>query len=291
MNSHERPSLVGCVLTFNEERHVCEVVRSLKQVTDNILVVDSGSSDGTQSKAVEAGANVLQRQFDSYAAQRNWAIEQAVELHHPKWVLFLDADERILRETAEEIREVVRCEEPAVYMIRRQLIFAGKLLRFGGFSRTRLARLFQPGSGCYEDRLVNEHFMAHKGSAIGRLRNPIVHEDVSSWERYVDKHNRYSTLEARERYARVIDSAPRTTLRDVTRSPFLLRRWMREAMFERLPAKSALRFLYLYVLLGGFLDGGPGFKAALFQSWQEMVTEEKFQELQRGDSTGSASVE
>jgi glycosyltransferase involved in cell wall biosynthesis len=284
-------NLVGCVLTFNEERHVKDVVRSLKQVTEKILVIDSDSSDRTREHAIEEGASVLVREFDSYATQRNWAIDQAIALHDPEWILFLDADERLPLSTAEEICGVVRQRKVSVYMIQRKLIFSGRILRFGGFSRTRLARLFQPGTGRWEARSVNEHFIADRSAKVGKLRNPIIHEDISSWERYVAKHNSYSTLEAGERLARKEHLGPTTTLRQVAGSPFLARRWMREAIFERLPAKAAFRFAYLYIVLGGFLDGAPGFKAALFQSWQELVTEEKYKELLRERQRGSASVE
>lgn len=281
-------TIVGCVLTHDEESNIGEVIASLKKVTNRILVVDSNSTDGTIEVAEGAGAEVLQRAFDSFSKQRNWALDEIGRKHGVVWVLALDADERLSPGLASEIkRRWAEESDIDIYLIRRQLVFAGRTLRFGGFSKTRLPRLFRLDAGRYEDREVNEHFVPGKRARMASLGEPLVHLDVSSWEHYIAKHNRYSTLEALARLRRKQSGERfgwttffRSAL-DARRRPHLRRRWMREQLLDRVPGKAFLRFVHIYLLLGGFLDGSAGFKAALFQAWQEMTTDLKYREMIR----------
>lgn len=274
------PRLVACVLTRDEEAHVAEVVHSLRQVTDHIVVIDSGSTDATRELAREAGAAVWERTFDNFSSQRNWAIDQIESTYHPAWVLSVDADERLTKLLAEEVRRVTAPSSSAhdVYLVRLRVHFAGKALHFGGFGRTRLPRLYRPSAGRYERRSVNEHFAPRPGVHVGKLRGWLLHEDVVSWERHVAKHNLYSTLEAHARYERDKDHTG-VSISEAIRRPYLRRRLLRERLWNPLPAKPLLRFFQIYVVSGGFLDGSAGYKAALFQAWQEMCTELKYRQL------------
>jgi glycosyltransferase involved in cell wall biosynthesis len=269
---------------------VLGVLESLAAVCQTVVVVDSFSADNTSVIAEANRAVVWSRPFDSFSGQRNWALDQIATTFNPRWILTLDADERLSDDLARELLQVLSSDPPfEIYMIRRQLRFAGKYLRFGGFSRTRLPRLFRLRAGRYEDRDVNEHFIPTPGARLGNLSHPLLHLDVASWERYVAKHNLYSTLEATARYERFKTGQNLTFSSAISEGwavrdrPHLRRRWMREQVFNRLPAKGALRFFHIYLLLGGFLDGSAGFKAALFQSWQEMITDLKFKELKRSE--------
>lgn len=275
-------SLVAYVLTFDEEVHVRAVIQSLKRVTNDVVIVDSASGDKTQDLAREAGAIVWERPFETHAAQHTWAIERIREVFDPDWILTLDADERLSDALVEEIRTLDAGKPgPDVYLLPRRLRFCGRVLRFGGFARTRLPRLFRPSSGAYEQREINEHFIPVEGARIGALESPIVHEDVASWERYIEKHNHYSTLEALVRWRAEGDSASGVRVGQAFRFPHLRRRWLRVRILNRLPAKPLFRFLQLYFFYGGFLDGSAGFNIALFMSWQEMCTDLKFRELER----------
>jgi len=274
--------LAAYVLTLDEEAHVTAAVTSLRQVTDHVLVVDSGSADATVEVAARAGAEVCVRPFDSFEKQRNFAVQSVVERFDPEWILTIDADERLSAGLAEEIAgAVVSPAGKAVdaYVMPRVVIFEGRRLRFGGVSRTRLLRLFRPAAGRYERRTVNEHFALDPGKRLGVLTSPIEHDDVTSWERHIAKHNGYSTLEARERACPSSTGQRPVTVAQALAAPYLRRRWLREQVWNRLPAKPFLRFVQMYVLSGGFLDGGPGFDIALFQAWQELCTEQKYREI------------
>ncbi|HSH62273.1 MAG TPA: glycosyltransferase family 2 protein [Acidimicrobiales bacterium] len=286
----ERPRLAAYVLTLNEERHVAGAVNSLKQVTDAIVVVDSFSGDATEAQALRAGALVWKRHFESFSTQRNYAVERLVAEWDPEWVLTIDADERISSPLVAEIRKTILEAEDGPYAdaftIPLRVRFSGRMLRFGGFSRSRLLRLYRPEAGRYEKRSVNEHFTLARGASLGALRAPIVHEDVVCWERHIAKHNRYSTLEAQERAAS--RSGKGLSLLTVVRQPHLRRRFLRDRAWNRLPAKPLLRFVQIYFLAGGFIDGASGFRIAVFHAWHEMCIEEKFKEIRRreGPPTG-----
>lgn len=284
---HARPGqrrvrLTAYVLTLDEERNIADAVESLKQVTDAIAVVDSFSADATGEVAVRAGATVWRRAFDSFPEQRNYAIARLVDEWRPDWVLSIDADERVSPALAGELRRrIVEAEdepEADAFTIPLELWFSGRRLQFGGFSRSRLLRLYRPEAGRYEARSVNEHFVLAPGARLGALQTPIVHQDVTSWERHIAKHNRYSTLEAGERAARERRGIGLVT---AFKEPHLRRRFLRERIWNVLPAKPFLRFVQIYVLAGGFLDGAAGFRIAVFHSWHELCIEEKFKEIRR----------
>jgi len=280
--------LAAYVLTLNEEMHVPGAIASLRRLTDAILIIDSCSTDYTAARAQEAGAEVQTRQFDSFEKQRNFALDSLVERFAPDWILSIDADERLSNGLIEEIRlKIVESDGSNLadaYMLPLSVRFGGRALRHGGLSRSRLLRLYRPGSGRYESRSVNEHFALDEGRSLGELTFPIEHCDVVSWERHVAKHNHYSTLEAKERAAAAMGGCGSVSASQALRAPYLRRRWLREQVWNLLPAKPLLRFLQMYVFSCGFLDGGPGFDVALFQAWQEMCTERKFRELMAKDS-------
>lgn len=275
--------LAAYVLTLNEAGQIADAVASLTQLTDHILVVDSGSTDATVEVAQGAGAEVRARAFDSFSEQRTFALDCVVERFDPAWILTIDADERLSPELIDEIRDKIVAPSAGqdfdAYVMPRLVRFEGRLLRFGGFSGTRLLRLYRPTAGRYEMRSVNEHFALAPGKKLGTLKSPIEHSDVTSWERHIAKHNRYSTLEAQERAAAARGRRDAVTLGQALSTPYLRRRWLREQAWNRLPAKPLLRFVQMYVVSRGFLDGGPGFDMALFHAWQEMCTEQKFREL------------
>lgn len=282
------PRVVAYVLSFNERGHISDVVGNLRSVADVVVVVDSGSSDGTVELAEEAGAMVWHHPFHDFATQRKWALSEILGKWSPEWVLCLDADERLNDELISEVRKVTTASRSSadVYLIRFSLQFSGRTLRFGGFARTRTAKLFKPSSGHYEQRAVNDHFIPDPKARVRTLKGHLIHHDVTSCERYIDKHNVYSSMEANARLLAENQTVRETTFREAVHFPHLRRRWMREKILNHLPAKAFFRFVQLYVFYGGFLDGAAGFNIAVFKSWQELCTDLKYRELveQRDDS-------
>lgn len=277
----EDRGLVACVLTLNEERRIGRAIGSLTGAVDRVVVVDSESTDRTCAIAEAAGAAVVRRAFTGYADQRNWALEQIASRFGGRWIFTMDADEWLSPALHRELEafDPRRCAADVV-LVRRRTRFAGRILRHGGFGEIWLARLVRAGATRYEDRGVNEHLVIPRNARVSRMHGWLEHGDVDSWTAYIDKHNRYSTLEAQARVAGQQAGRGPSVL-DAWRDPTLRRRFLRQRVYERLPARPALRFLTSYLALGGFLDGRAGFDRALFEAWQELCIDLKADELRR----------
>lgn len=282
MSSRSGPVLVGCILTKDEERKIGRAVTSLQAAADVVVVVDSESTDATRSVARELGADVLVRQFDTYSAQRNWALRQIFERYGDVFVFSMDADEWLSEELATELRSKAAGlgQDADLYIVKLRRRFNGRILRHGGFGVTWLTRLMPAATAAYEGRDVNEHVAVAEGRRIGKLDSWLEHADVDSWYDYITKHNRYSSLEAQARAFGRADGY-KVTLQLVRRDRTLWRRLLRERIWNRLPARPAIRFFQVYVVFAGFLDGRAGFRRALFEAWQEMTTDLKTEELLR----------
>jgi glycosyltransferase involved in cell wall biosynthesis len=270
--------LVGYVLTRNEAANIRRSLTSVLQVTSQIVVVDSESTDETRSIATDLGADVVVHPFEGFSVQRNWALDYVKDKYRPDYILSLDADEWLSEDLAEAIRKRTAdgtLSEHDVYLFHRLVRFDGRILRWGGFANIWLPRMFRTNSGRYENRRVNEHLAIRPTATIGRLPGTLVNDDVESWEDYIAKHNRYSTLEAGSRIELRRGTAEMTTFVDALRRPYLRRRWLREHVWQRLSARPALRFVQMYLVAGGILDGRAGFRRALFEAWQEMCIDLK----------------
>lgn len=283
------PRIAGYVITRNEEDNVARAVRSLASVCDHVLVVDSESDDRTAKIAEGLGAEVMIHTFEGFSAQRNLAVDHLRSTRDPDYILTIDADEWLTDELVADLKERVDTGTLTddVYLLHRRIRYGGRDLRWGGFGNTWLPRLFRPSAGRYEQRAVNEYLNLEPSATAGRLRGHLVNGDVTSWEEYIAKHNRYSTLEAQARVQLRRGEAEPTTVSEALRRPYLRRRWLRQHVWDRLPARPALRFVQIYLLAGGVLDGRAGFRRALFESWQEMCTDLKAEEIECGDAVGA----
>jgi len=197
----DKPSGVGAgisvvILTYNEEPNLAECLRSCAWC-DDVHIVDSGSSDRTAEIAREMGAKVYVNAFESFGQQRNWAIDQVPHRHD--WVFHLDADERFTPELVAEMRKVVAAgPAEAGFYVPHKLIFMGRWLRRaeGGYPVYQM-RFFHAGRMRFEDWGHGQR--EHTTGRIGMLSRPYIHYNFSKGlEDWIDKHNRYSTLEAME---------------------------------------------------------------------------------------------
>ena len=265
------------ILTKNEELDLPDCLASVR-FCDDVHVFDSCSTDRTVELAAQLGAHVHQRKFDSYAAQRNAALD-TVPFKHP-WVFILDADERLNPVLWAEAVEACRNAPTGVdaFRIRRDDHFLGHHLRYAQMMAlyTRLVRL---GHVRYT-RDINE-FLEVEGETR-QLQTRFEHYSFSKGlDRWFEKHNKYSTMEARIVAERTFthDASLRTALfhRD-----FHTRRRAQKAIFYLLPARPALRWAYLLFVRGGVLDGKAGVIYATLQAvyeWQIVLkTREMLQE-------------
>jgi glycosyltransferase involved in cell wall biosynthesis len=262
------------ILTLNEEINLTACLDSVRWC-DDIVVVDSYSSDRTTFIAQERGSRVLQREFDNWAAHQNWSLENISFKH--EWVFYLDADERMTEELRQEIFSIsANASEPAVaYYCGRKNFFMGRWIKHA-MPPGMIMRFFRPSKVRFE-RLVNPTPVINGSS--GYLRNHFLHYNFSKGlAEWFDKHNKYSGLEALEGMKLVNQT---TRLEALFAGDRAIRRKALKNLSFRLPCRSLLKFIYLYVIKRGFLDGRPGFTYCVLQSIYEYMIALKMRELQR----------
>lgn len=260
---------------------------------DEVFVVDSQSTDNSVALATAAGANVVQFKFNgTWPKKKNWSLENLPFRH--EWVFILDADEVMPPEAAEEFAEIIARDGAGKtgYWINRRFMFMGAWLRHAYYPNWNL-RLFKHRLGRYEqlvqgatqsgDNEVHEHIIVQGDT--GRLRCEMDHFAFPSIDVFVEKHNRYSNWEARLE----VEDGLKTPGRDLQAREVGWRRRLKRAA-RRLPFRPSLRFLYVYVIQGGMLDGKRGYYFARLHAFYEFLSLAKAAELRRQRKQANANV-
>lgn len=244
------------ILTYNEEPNLPHALRSVCGWAQQVIVLDSYSTDGTIDIAQEFGCDVFQHAFEDYARQRNYAL--TLPIRSP-WVLFLDADEWLPEDLKREIASVI-ARDPAEngFYIKRKFIWMGRWIR-RGYYPTWILRLFRRGKGRCEERGVNEHLIVEP--PLGRLQHDFIHEDHKDLAHWIEKHVRYARREAEELSKRDSGVPQDEIGARLFGTQAERKRWLRRHVWEWLPpfVRPWLYFFYRYVLRGGFLDGKEAF--------------------------------
>ena len=266
------------ILTLNEEANLPGCLESVAWC-DDVVVFDSFSTDRTEQIAREAGARFVQREFDNYSAHRNWALRN-IDFRFD-WVFSLDADERFTPELRDEILSVTSADGAdgfAAYRVRYKNFLNARRLRRATLYPTWLLRLFRPGRVTYEDRSVNAH--PHVDGRVGALQAHFEHHSFNrGLEHWFHKHNLYSSMEARVCLRELAHG--RLDWRGLfSRDPVRRRRALKDLSF-RLPGRPWLKFFYMYLFRGGFLDGTPGLTYCTLQAIYEYMICLKIKELKR----------
>uniref|UniRef100_UPI0040479BB4 glycosyltransferase family 2 protein n=1 Tax=Mariniflexile sp. TaxID=1979402 RepID=UPI0040479BB4 len=185
--------LTAIIPTGNEIHNIEAVIASVR-FADEILVVDSFSTDGTYEKAIDLGVKVIQRPFDYAASQKNWAIPQATH----EWILLVDADERVTPELKNEIIDILKNpnEEVVAYWIGRLNHFMGETVHYSGWRNDSVIRLFKRDFCKYEDKYVHEEIIAN--GTVGKLKNKLYHNTYITFDKYIEKMNRYASWQAKD---------------------------------------------------------------------------------------------
>jgi glycosyltransferase involved in cell wall biosynthesis len=256
-------------------------LQALKNVGE-VYVIDSQSTDDTVEIARSNGAKVVQFHYQGgWPKKRQWAMNTLPIAY--EWILLLDADELLTPELAEEIRSAIQSPAVSGYSILLRILFLGKVLWHGDVGLWKMS-LFRSGKGKYECRLkdqdasmadmeVHEHVVIDGPTA--RLQNPLIHHNVESLSRYIQKHDEYSNWESRVLTQRGDDKELPPSLFG---SQAQRRRWLKGKLFT-VPGSPVLLFLYRYVLRLGFMDGVPGLIYCGFQAVQMFHTKAKIYEL------------
>jgi glycosyltransferase involved in cell wall biosynthesis len=267
----------------NEAKNLPRCLQALRDVGE-VFVIDSHSTDDTVEIARSHGAQVMQFHYQGgWPKKRQWAMNTLPIAYD--WILLLDADEILTPELTQEMRSAI--QNPAVngYSILLRTWFLGRVLRHGDVALWKLS-LFRRGKGKFECRLqdqdasmadmeVHEHVVVEGTTA--RLSNPLIHHNVESLSRYIQKHDEYSNWESRVLFERGDDKELPPSLWG---SQAQRRRWLKRKLFA-VPGSPVLLFLYRYILRCGFLDGVPGVIYCGFQAVQMFHTKAKIYELKR----------
>ncbi|MBO3097371.1 glycosyltransferase family 2 protein [Gelidibacter pelagius] len=185
--------LTAIIPTGNEIHNIEAVIASV-DFADEILVVDSLSTDGTFEKAQELATKVIRRDYQYSASQKNWAIPQAKY----EWILLVDADERVTPELKAEILDILKNPDPktVAYSIGRINNFMGERVHYSGWRNDKVIRLFKRDFCKYEDKHVHAEIIAD--GDIGHLNHKFIHYSYTTFDKYIEKMNRYATWQAKD---------------------------------------------------------------------------------------------
>lgn len=221
------------IITFNEEKNIGNCLASVKDVADEIVVVDSFSVDNTKQICEKYGARVIQKEFGGFIEQKNLAVSLAT---YPN-ILSLDADECLSVELKQSIQSLKSNWQYDGYVVNRLTSFCGRWVRHSGWYPDRKLRLFIRDQGVFRGTNPHDRFELHAGSTLGRIRGDLLHYTAESEADFRAKMERYATIAAAE-----------------------MHRQKRTISLPLLYLKTVAAFFRNYVIRLGFLDGIIGWK-------------------------------
>ena len=266
--------LTVITLAYNEEINLPDCLSSVKDIAKRLVVCDSFSTDRTLEIAKEFGADILQNKFYNYASQYIFAEENADI--KTKWVLRLDADERLTGEARAEIERI--CNENtdtdiSAVDVYYKVSFLGKELKHYPFHKVIL---YKYGKAHLENRNMDEHITVTEGKSIV-LKNKLIHNDYKGLTAWVDKHNKYSSREVLDMLGENEEKVDLSSLSMATR----VKRFIKFKIYYNLPMgiRSYLYYLFRLFVKGGILDGKEGRIFAFLQAyWYRYLVDAKMYE-------------
>ena len=268
------------ILTYNEEGNIADCIKSVTWCND-IVILDSYSDDSTCDIAKNLGAKVIQHKFEGYAKQRNYGLKE-IQYSHP-WVLMLDADERCTGELYEELLQNPDIVEPttdcALMYFRRKDYLLGKWIKRSSGYPTWFGRLVKPDK-VEVKREINEEYATEFPTR--KLNSHIEHYPFNKGFSYwLERHNKYSTMEAEVMFNGVRDKLPFKSLFD--KDPGVRRKKLKQIVYS-LPLRPFIIFIVLYLFRGGFLEGRAGLVFCTLRTIYEVMINYKVLELKRRTS-------
>lgn len=243
--------ITAIIPTLNEEIHIEDAIKSVS-FADEIIVIDSYSTDKTVTLAEKHNVKIIKREFDDFSSQKNFAIKQA---KHP-WIYILDADERVPLKVVKEILKAVKRPKGKVgFYIKRSFYFAGKNLKYGGCQRDKVVRLFLKEFCSYKGTV---HEIIEAKGDLGIFKYKIEHYSYRSYKHYISKMNHYGSLRAQEYFL---------SGKKINAFHFYI--------------KPIARFFIHYIVRLGFLDGYQGFVFAKLQAYGVSVRYQKLRLLNK----------
>jgi glycosyltransferase involved in cell wall biosynthesis len=227
------PKISAVIITYNEEKFIEKCLASLNGIADEIVVVDSFSTDGTEEICKKYNVKFVQHPFQGYRDQKNYALKLASH----KNILSLDADEALSEKLRESIIAIKDKWDYDGYRFNRRNNYCGSWIRFSEWYPDRQLRLFYSDHGKWGELNLHEKFIMSNGASIGKLKGDLLHWPFTSLEDHIEKMDRYSLIGAEEFY--------KAGKKANFFTPYIHFIW---------------GFLRSYILRGGFLDGKNGYR-------------------------------
>jgi glycosyltransferase involved in cell wall biosynthesis len=254
------------ILTYNEEIDIAACIESA-MLSDEIIVVDSLSSDRTREIAQQYPVQIFQHKFESHGKQRTWMLREIPTKH--EWVYILEADERMTPELFNECLEAMKSSEYVGYYVAERVMFLGQWIRRSTQYPRYQMRLFRKDKVWFDDYGHTEREVCD--GPTGFLKETYPHYTNSKGiSRWLDKHNRYSTDEAAETLRQLSEGKVNWKDLFLGKSEVERRRALKDLSL-RVPFRPVVRFFYMYFLLGGILDGRAGLTWCLLQAFYEYL--------------------
>ncbi|OEK01787.1 glycosyl transferase family 2 [Roseivirga sp. 4D4] len=251
----ERLNVTAIIPTFNEEQNIAKAIESVLWANE-IIVIDSFSTDRTLEIAGEYNVQLVQHEYVNSATQKNWIIPQAKN----EWIFLLDADEYATDGLIEEVRTLLKSQVKEVaYWINRKNFFMGIRVNYSGWQNDKVIRLFKRDFCKYEDKHVHAEILAD--GPVGHLKNVIEHNTYKGLSHYLAKIDRYSTWKAYDKLGKGASTS----------------------LFFNSVIKPIYRFVYHYFLRLGILDGRVGFVISALNAYDVMLRGVKIWRIKQGE--------
>lgn len=278
-------SIAAIILTKNEERHIARCIQSLKTICDEIIVVDSFSTDRTCLLAEQLGARIYRNPWKNYATQFNYGVYQCQI--QSEWIWRIDADEFLEGKIGLAVKEAVsKCASDVngIY-VRKRIDFMGKPLLHGGWYPSYHLKVFRKGHGDCENRWMDEHIRIFDGTTITVTEGNQVDANLNDLSWWTEKHNGYATREMVDMLmmeygmdAKSEEVVPNFFGTEEQRKRWLKMKYVKAPLFVR----PFINFILRYVFKAGFLDGKEGFIWHVLQGfWYRMLVDAKIYEIKK----------
>lgn len=251
----DKIQITAIIPTFNEEKNIEAAIKSVLWA-DEIIVIDSYSTDGTLDIAAKYNANIIQHEYTNSATQKNWVIPQAKH----EWIFLLDADEYASDALINEVKNIIeKGSEVVAYWIRRKNFFMGKKVNYSGWQNDKVIRLFKRDLCKYENKNVHAEIITD--GPISQLKHVIIHNTYKGLGHFISKISWYSTWKAYDK----IEKGASTNL------------------FFNAVIKPIYRFIYHYFLRLGILDGKVGFIISSLNAYDVYLRGVKIWRIKNGE--------
>jgi len=247
-------TLSVCSVSFNEEWIIARTFNAVKDIADEMILVDSGSTDQTREIAASLGVRVyIEEPYKGCGLQKNVAIEKCT----CDWILFLDADEVVSEELKTEIKRIMQMPTAAdVYKVRFQSFCFGRLIKHGGWSAFYKVRFFKNGAGKFSPHIIHSYFETKENAVNDKIDANIFHYTYRDITHYIEKNNRYTNEKA-----------------------LMLFRKGKKPQVIKFIFSPVIRFIKSYFFKLGFLDGIDGLIMSMLGSWYAILQFLKLHEL------------